>query len=466
MALHRRKNAYQFARRFGKDEDGAVMILTVILMLLLVKVAMSAFNVGVLTAERTRLQITADAAAYSSAVWQARFLNFCAYSRRAVIANYSLIAYQTAMEANKAFVETYQEREIRCWNCPQALLDEIESALEEVAKKLEELATRYEAIEALLGSGDLTPEHAATLRAELDSIRDQIDELQSQNSLDDGQEDVEANLQDLIGVQVSGESGPYHRAPMRTKPDPLPGMPRAAVEAHKLGYDVTWFLLSGAGDARETANYLNKMYSRAQEDLYYFVSTPWHTVIPDIIEKANEPVGTYLPAEILIDENFIRWADSQYNQNRLGFLNDSYVRQVPIQHFQEDIAARFDNFTNPVRNPRAVSASWLVFVSPFAITTNRRSTSLPTPWTVPFTTSRPYWSFDLTWLLTYEWPAIVCLNLKDNRRVTHIVVGTTEMAMDLEHGGMFTQDYNAAGKYFLGWQTIKVPFPPFSFSIQ
>ena len=88
------------------------MILTAIMALLLVKVAMSTYNIGVMTVEKTRLQMTADAAAYSSAVWQARFLNHCAYTRRAIIANNALIAYITAMEANMKFIDEYEKEEI------------------------------------------------------------------------------------------------------------------------------------------------------------------------------------------------------------------------------------------------------------------------------------------------------------------------------------------------------------------
>lgn len=98
-------------KRFGKDEDGAVMVLTVILMLLMVKVAMSTYNVGVLAAERIRLQMVADTAAYSSALWQARFLNYCAYTRRAVIANYANVALITAADGHSRMLKDYYDEE-------------------------------------------------------------------------------------------------------------------------------------------------------------------------------------------------------------------------------------------------------------------------------------------------------------------------------------------------------------------
>src|SRR4051812_17433263 len=45
------------------------------------------FSMGQLTTEKMRLQNTADAAAYSAAVAQARDYNFTAYTNRAMIAN-------------------------------------------------------------------------------------------------------------------------------------------------------------------------------------------------------------------------------------------------------------------------------------------------------------------------------------------------------------------------------------------
>lgn len=109
--MTRKPRSLKLARRFARDEDGAVMILTVLLMMLMVKVCFSTFNVGVLTAERMRLQMVADTAAYSSAVWQARFLNYCAYTRRAIIANYANAALFTAMESNKPLWDHYDEME-------------------------------------------------------------------------------------------------------------------------------------------------------------------------------------------------------------------------------------------------------------------------------------------------------------------------------------------------------------------
>jgi hypothetical protein len=68
------------------------------LMLSMVFIFMSAiglffvFNTGQLSAEKQRVTNTADAAAYSAALWRARSLNYAAYSNRAMIANEVAIA--------------------------------------------------------------------------------------------------------------------------------------------------------------------------------------------------------------------------------------------------------------------------------------------------------------------------------------------------------------------------------------
>ena len=50
------------------------------------------FNVHQLTAEKMRITNNADATAYSGAVWEARSLNFDAYTNRAMVANEVAVA--------------------------------------------------------------------------------------------------------------------------------------------------------------------------------------------------------------------------------------------------------------------------------------------------------------------------------------------------------------------------------------
>lgn len=57
----------------------------------------SVYNVGTLVGERMRLQNAADAAAFTGAVWEARSLNYIAYTNRTIIAELSFVAYLTAL---------------------------------------------------------------------------------------------------------------------------------------------------------------------------------------------------------------------------------------------------------------------------------------------------------------------------------------------------------------------------------
>ncbi len=57
------------------------------------------FNSGQLITEKTKLSNTADAAAYSGLVWQARALNFQAYTNRAMVANQVSIAQLVSINA-------------------------------------------------------------------------------------------------------------------------------------------------------------------------------------------------------------------------------------------------------------------------------------------------------------------------------------------------------------------------------
>jgi len=60
-----------------------VLVMTVIVLLGVVLL----YNVSQLTTQKMKLQNTADAAAYSGAVTEARDYNFTAYANRAIVAN-------------------------------------------------------------------------------------------------------------------------------------------------------------------------------------------------------------------------------------------------------------------------------------------------------------------------------------------------------------------------------------------
>lgn len=75
-----------------RRQCGQAIPLGIAAMLFSVALVLVLFNTGQMTSEKMRLANTADAAAYSGMVWQARSLNFHAYTNRAMVANQVAIA--------------------------------------------------------------------------------------------------------------------------------------------------------------------------------------------------------------------------------------------------------------------------------------------------------------------------------------------------------------------------------------
>lgn len=63
-----------------------------IFLLPMTMVLLSVYNVGMTVSEKMKVQNAADNAAYSAAVWEARYMNLSAYITRAMVANYDTIA--------------------------------------------------------------------------------------------------------------------------------------------------------------------------------------------------------------------------------------------------------------------------------------------------------------------------------------------------------------------------------------
>ena len=76
-----------------------MLLIGAIVSLALAMVAVTVANVGMMTAEKIHLQDTVDAAAYSGAVVEARYMNLSAYINRAMVANYNSMAFNTALWA-------------------------------------------------------------------------------------------------------------------------------------------------------------------------------------------------------------------------------------------------------------------------------------------------------------------------------------------------------------------------------
>ena len=97
------------AARARHGQRGQALVFVTVTILIMVIAVFMTYNVGQLTNQKTRLQNTADAAAYSAALAQARDYNFSAYMNRAMIANDVSVAQQLALRSwVKAFDEAFK----------------------------------------------------------------------------------------------------------------------------------------------------------------------------------------------------------------------------------------------------------------------------------------------------------------------------------------------------------------------
>ncbi|MFK7892222.1 MAG: Tad domain-containing protein [Granulosicoccus sp.] len=86
-----------------KRQRGQILPLGLVFSTIMMLGAFVVFNTGQVATEKTRLANVADAAAYSGALWQARALNFQAYSNRAMVANQVAIAQAVSLRSWAAY---------------------------------------------------------------------------------------------------------------------------------------------------------------------------------------------------------------------------------------------------------------------------------------------------------------------------------------------------------------------------
>jgi len=81
-------------RRFlsPRGMGGQIIVFYLVFIIPMAMLMFSIYNVGQLVTEKMKLQNAADNAAYSAAVWEARYMNLDAYISRAMIANYDTMA--------------------------------------------------------------------------------------------------------------------------------------------------------------------------------------------------------------------------------------------------------------------------------------------------------------------------------------------------------------------------------------
>ncbi|HBF33195.1 TPA: hypothetical protein DDW35_01400 [Candidatus Sumerlaeota bacterium] len=96
----------EFAR-FHRNDQGALVAIVAIFTIPLLLMFFIMINTGSALLTRMRAQGLADAASFSAATWQARFLNYCAYTRRHMVGNYATMAMLTGyIDMGKMLTET------------------------------------------------------------------------------------------------------------------------------------------------------------------------------------------------------------------------------------------------------------------------------------------------------------------------------------------------------------------------
>ncbi len=85
-------------KRISKTgQEGQILLMYMIFLLPMTFMVFSVYNIGMLTTEKMKVQNAADNAAYSAAVWEARYMNLSAYVNRTMIANYDALATLDAL---------------------------------------------------------------------------------------------------------------------------------------------------------------------------------------------------------------------------------------------------------------------------------------------------------------------------------------------------------------------------------
>ena len=92
-----------------KMQKGQSMVMGLAFLMFSSLLTIVLFNTGQLSSEKMRLANTADAAAYSGLVWQARALNFQAYTNRAMIANQVSIAQVVSLTSWMSYADTFAQ---------------------------------------------------------------------------------------------------------------------------------------------------------------------------------------------------------------------------------------------------------------------------------------------------------------------------------------------------------------------
>ncbi|HSH98551.1 MAG: pilus assembly protein TadG-related protein [Methylophilaceae bacterium] len=106
--MNQRFSIAELAMAYPRKQRGQSIVFITVTSVIVLLVTLVTFNSGQLSYHRIKLQNTADAAAYSAAVAEARDLNFAAYMNRGMIANQVAVAQIVSLTGwSRNFYDTY-----------------------------------------------------------------------------------------------------------------------------------------------------------------------------------------------------------------------------------------------------------------------------------------------------------------------------------------------------------------------
>jgi len=88
-----------------KIQKGQALPVGMAVLLFLALTSVVLFNTGQITSDKTRIVNTADSAAYSGLLWQARAMNFTAYTNRAMVANQVAMAQAVSINSWAGYIK-------------------------------------------------------------------------------------------------------------------------------------------------------------------------------------------------------------------------------------------------------------------------------------------------------------------------------------------------------------------------
>lgn len=163
------------------NQQGSIMVYCLGLLVLMALALGYSYNASRVSAEKTRLQNTADAAAYSVAVVESRDLNFKAYTNRAMVANQVAIAQSISLVSWSRFVKRYVENIsiITSWipyvgAAMRAASQGVTVIMQLLEKALEVIIPTINELERVLSAAQST-HHGATVLLAHDVFKDVVE---------------------------------------------------------------------------------------------------------------------------------------------------------------------------------------------------------------------------------------------------------------------------------------------------